>query len=198
MPMNVRKLRISPLTSFFILIFNFPLFPTELQKPAWLAAVPAGPTWIITTDLWGLTAGKLDHSGNRQAVSVTMAIRRSGPRQGPARSHSSCARATAASATTRPTSRPFATASWSATATAPCTWWMPGSCCSTWCTAAPRGPGGWPAARMPVQVTLARLVHTTPPTRDKTTAQTIARRRMMDEQQHAFIDGRGKTGSQPI
>jgi arginyl-tRNA synthetase len=45
-------------------------------------------------------------------------------------------------------------------------------------------------------VHVARLVHTTPPTRDKTTAQTIARRRMMDEQQLAFIDGRGKTGSQ--
>jgi hypothetical protein len=50
--------------------------------------------------------------------------------------------------------------------------------------------------RVPVQFTPTPLVHTTPPTRDKTTAQTIARRRMMDEQQPAFIDGRGKTGSQ--
>jgi hypothetical protein len=50
--------------------------------------------------------------------------------------------------------------------------------------------------RMPVQFTPTRLVHNTPPTRDMTTAQTIARRRMMDEQQQVFIDGRGKTGSQ--
>jgi hypothetical protein len=45
--------------------------------------------------------------------------------------------------------------------------------------------------RMPVQFTPTRLVHNTPPTRDKTTAQTIARRRMMDEQQQAFI-GEGR------